>query len=266
MKNTNICKFIFNSGENELEMKSFVNESNPEIIRTPYNFHYHRMILVKNGSGVFHFDNKEFEFSTGNLIFSFDNEISYAEFNDVCEYMYISFSGLRSDSLFKRFGITKNNRIFTGFDGLIPIWNSSLSRASKENIDLATEGILLYTFSHLAGFTDNTNNLINDIIKITEARFNDAELSVTTLSEELSYNPKYISHFFKKQMGIGYTEYLRNFRIKYAVSLLDHGIDSVKNIAFLSGFSDPLYFSTVFKKVIGISPKEYKAKNSKNMS
>ena len=46
-------------------------------------------------------------------------------------------------------------------------------------------------------------------------------------------------------------------RVKYAVNLCDHGIDSVKNIAFLSGFADPLYFSTVFKKVTGNSPKEY---------
>ena len=46
-------------------------------------------------------------------------------------------------------------------------------------------------------------------------------------------------------------------RIKYAVSLLEHGIGSVKNVAFLSGFSDPMYFSTVFKKVVGVSPKDY---------
>ena len=52
-------------------------------------------------------------------------------------------------------------------------------------------------------------------------------------------------------------------RIKYAVSLLEHGIDSVKNVAFLSGFSDPLYFSNVFKKVVGVSPKEYKQKTEK---
>ena len=63
-------------------------------------------------------------------------------------------------------------------------------------------------------------------------------------------------------MVMSYSEYLRNYRINYAVSLLNHGIDSVKNIAFLSGFSDPLYFSNVFKKVMGISPKDYKARNN----
>jgi len=63
---------------------------------------------------------------------------------------------------------------------------------------------------------------------------------------------------------VGYTEYLRNIRLKYAVSLLNHGIESVKNIAFLSGFSDPLYFSNVFKKAFGMSPKDYRKKTSQN--
>ena len=58
-------------------------------------------------------------------------------------------------------------------------------------------------------------------------------------------------------MGTSYTEYLRMLRLKYAVSLLDHGLDSIKNVALLSGFSDPLYFSTVFKQALGVSPKEY---------
>jgi AraC-like DNA-binding protein len=61
-------------------------------------------------------------------------------------------------------------------------------------------------------------------------------------------------------MGVSYTDYLRSLRLKFAVSLFDRGLDSVKNVALLSGFTDPLYFSTVFKKHIGLSPKEYKEK------
>ena len=62
-------------------------------------------------------------------------------------------------------------------------------------------------------------------------------------------------------MGVGYAEYLRSLRIRYAISLFDRGIESVKNVALLSGFADPLYFSTVFKKSVGTSPKEYVKKS-----
>ena len=42
-----------------------------------------------------------------------------------------------------------------------------------------------------------------------------------------------------------------------AQSLFNEGLDSVKNVALLSGFSDPLYFSKVFKKRVGCAPTEY---------
>jgi YesN/AraC family two-component response regulator len=86
------------------------------------------------------------------------------------------------------------------------------------------------------------------MIEITEDNFKDPVLSLTTVAQALSYNPKYLSHAFKESMGVGYAEYLRSIRIRFAVSLLDLGIDSIKNVALLSGFTDPLYFSTVFKK------------------
>ena len=77
------------------------------------------------------------------------------------------------------------------------------------------------------------------------------------IADEIGYNSKYLSHLFKEKMGVSYSEYLRSFRFKYAISLFELGISSVKNAALLSGFSDPLYFSNAFKKAIGMSPKEF---------
>jgi AraC-like DNA-binding protein len=65
-------------------------------------------------------------------------------------------------------------------------------------------------------------------------------------------------------MNVSYGEYLRGIRFKYAIALFELGISSVKNVALLSGFSDPLYFSNAFKKAIGISPKEYISKITEN--
>ena len=55
--------------------------------------------------------------------------------------------------------------------------------------------------------------------------------------------------------------HLEDVRIKYAISLFNEGLDSVKNVALLSGFSDPLYFSKVFaKSVISASNEVYPQK------
>ena len=260
MKTKNICKFIPAKEPEKLEINCFILESNIETMETETKLSCNMAILVKQGKTEFYFSDEKITACAGNLLFGFEGETFYAKACEGCEYMYIKFSGSRSDTLFRRFGINRIKRCFANFDGLIPLWHDSLSRASEENIDLASESILLYTFSRITVSGVEKNNLVNTVVDITEQNFVDSSLSISSIADELSYNPKYLSHLFKEKMGMRYSEYLRMLRVKYAVTLFDRGLDSVKNIAYLSGFDDPLYFSTVFKKVVGVSPKEYKEK------
>lgn len=257
MTNKNICKLVPDTAVDLLEVLNFILETDYETMRQSSVLSHNRAVLVKEGTGCFVVDGTVFSYGKGTLFFAFSGERFSANPEEKSEYMYISFGGGRAKELFKRFGISKALRLFSGYDSIVPLWYDSLTRASEGNIDLASESILLYTFSRLNSVFVKQNDLINRIIEITEREYNNTELSVGMVAKELSYNGKYISHMFKEKMGMSYSDYLRNQRIKYAVTLFDHGLDSVKNVAFLSGFSDPLYFSTVFKKCIGVSPKEY---------
>lgn len=258
MKTKNICKFVTETSQDKLQIHSFIYETNIETIHQNITLNHNRMILIQKGSGHFVISGKEYPFEKGHLIFGFSGEYVECRCSDNCEYMYIDFGGIRCENLFRRFGINIISRNFPGFEGVIPLWYDSLTRASQENLDLAAESMLLYSMSRFASSSNEKEDLVKTIVEITEEQFTNPGLSVSSIASELNYNSKYISHIFKKKMGVSYSEYLRTVRIKYAVTLLDHGIDSVKNIALLSGFSDPLYFSSVFKKTVGVSPKEYK--------
>jgi len=258
----NICKFITPSLPDALTVSCFILETDPDVICRTCQLSCHRAILVVQGEGRFHFDSTETVFAPGMLVFGFKGETFTTVCRGSCEYLYIGFDGTRAEAMFRRFHITAQLRSFPGFDGLIPLWSESLSRASQQTIDLASESMLLYAFSRLSGSTAERNGLISQIVRLSEERFSDPDFSVTTVAETLGYNVKYISHVFKEKMGVGYSEYLRTLRIKFAVSLFDHGIDTVKNVALLSGFHDPLYFSTVFKKELGLSPKDYCSRSS----
>ena len=257
MKNKNICKFVTGENRDRLEVKKFIYESDADTMRQRTTLEYNRVILVSEGDGCANIGGIEWKIQKGQLIFAFKNEKIVIMPQNDCEYMYIDFDGARATDLFSRFGVSKVSRVREGFDGIIPLWKDSLRRATEDNLDLLAEGMLLYAMSRLSRDTDEQNTLISRILEITENNFTDSTLSIGAIAEDISYNSKYISHLFKEKMGVSYSEYLRNLRIKYAVSLLEHGIDSVKNIAFLSGFTDPMYFSTVFKKAIGVSPKDY---------
>jgi len=258
MDNKNICKFVVPNITNTLTISKFVFESDKETMNRKTRLNNHYIMLVISGQGVFHFDRESIEAESGSILFGFRGEKFFIDEDKELKYMYISFDGMRSGEIFDRFGIDSDNRHFKGFSGIIPLWRESLSHADEITIDLAAESILLYTFSKFVAQAMRQESVVRKMIEITKERFSDPELSITVLSEELSYNSKYLSHIFKEQMGLKYTEYLRNMRLKFAVSLFDNGIDSVKNVALLSGFSDPLYFSTIFKKIMGKTPKEYK--------
>lgn len=260
MKSSNICKFTFPQEISNVSVSCFVLESNPDSMAKQKILTEYCVVLITHGSGIFTFSQKDYCVKNGFLLFGFKGEEIAATSTDSCQYMYINFNGNRADELFRRFDITTKNRVFEGFDGLIPLWRDSLAAANEKTIDLASESILLYTFSRLFKNVTERDTIINKILKLSEERFTDPDLSIASISDTLGYNSKYLSHLFKDKMNVTYSEYLRNLRIKYAVSLFDHGIDSVKSVALLSGFTDPLYFSSVFKKSLGVSPSEYKSR------
>ncbi len=257
MSSSNICKFTTQVFPDTLSVSCFILETDMEIMKREQILMHHRMILVVKGNGFFQIDKKRLPYHTGSLIFAFENDSYSVAPTEETSFMYVDFRGRRADELLHRFDIGKSNQSFDGFDGLIPLWKESLSRASEQTIDLAAESILLYTFSRFLGESTERSSLINKIVAITEEQFTNPNLSIAEIASTLSYNAKYLSHLFKEKMGVTHSEYLRSLRIKYAISLFNHGIDSIKNVALLSGFSDPLYFSNVFKSNIGVSPKKY---------
>lgn len=257
MTKHNICKLIESSEKEPITAKWFVCERKHEVMKEKRRLGTNRALLVSLGEASVMTDGKPTQASKGELIFVFSGEEFYVVPGDECEYMYIDFVGSRCAELFRRFGITEGNRLFCGHEGLIPFWLDALSRAGESNADLVAESVLLYTLSQLAEASERCDGITEQILHIIEEEYTDPSLSVASVAAGMGYNSKYISHRFKENVGVGFSEYLRNLRIKHAVFLIDHGLESVKNIALLCGFSDPLYFSAVFKRAVGASPTDY---------
>ena len=258
MKTRNICKFIPETAADTLEMQNFVYEMDTAVMAKPTVLKSDRAILLTQGAGVFRFDDTAVRCGVGMLVFGFCGETMVCEPEEGTEYIYISFGGARARTLFHRFGIYPVNRTFGGFEGMIPIWRESILRASESSIDLASESALLYAFSRFSSDEGEKGDAVNRAVVYINECFTEPTLSLTEVAQELGYHPKYLSHLFKERTGMNFSEYLRTVRIKHAVMLFSHGLDSVKSVALLSGFSDPLYFSSVFKSAVGISPREYK--------
>jgi len=86
-----------------------------------------------------------------------------------------------------------------------------------------------------------------------------ADLSLKAHADALSVNASYLSTLFKKETGVTLTEYVSRKRMAHAIFLLNSTDMQVQTIAQYCGIPDVNYFTKTFKRIVGKTPKEYRA-------
>lgn len=84
------------------------------------------------------------------------------------------------------------------------------------------------------------------------------DISLDDVSREVNISPYYFSKLFKEEAGENFIDYLTGLRIERAKELLGSSARSIKEISYLVGYTDPNYFSRIFKKQTQQSPREYR--------
>ena len=83
------------------------------------------------------------------------------------------------------------------------------------------------------------------------------DITLRSLSHDFSISESHLSRRFKEVSGIGINEYLTYVRIMNAEKLLRSKKMPITEIAAACGFNDSNYFSTVFKRIKGITPLKF---------
>jgi two-component system response regulator YesN len=82
-------------------------------------------------------------------------------------------------------------------------------------------------------------------------------LTLSSVAEKFSFSPNYLSQLFSKYSGESFVEYISSARVAKAKKMLARGEGHIYEIAQKLGFDNAFYFSKVFKKYEGVSPREY---------
>ena len=83
-------------------------------------------------------------------------------------------------------------------------------------------------------------------------------ISLDDVSKVVNISPYYFSKLFKEEAGVNFIDYLTKKRIDYAKELLEDNTYSIKEVCAMCGYSDPNYFSRIFKKKENVTPSEYR--------
>ena len=85
------------------------------------------------------------------------------------------------------------------------------------------------------------------------------DISMSDLAKHAYLSPNYLGKIFYEKLGMSVSEYINMRRIERACELIRSGNAKIYEIAEMVGIRDPNYFSSLFKKIVGIAPKEYKS-------
>lgn len=152
---------------------------------------------------------------------------------------------------------SSENCIYYEFKYYSATWNLSSFLSAARNI--MNEYIeFLNTSSNQNKHIENACNYIQNHIA--------EDLSLEKVADSIYVSRCYLCQIFKAYKKINFSEYVNNERVSLAKILLAENKVSIDNISQQCGFSSPSYFSTVFKKNTGMSPREFKKFFSKQIA
>lgn len=104
---------------------------------------------------------------------------------------------------------------------------------------------------------EETDSLVAKAKQYIDQNFQ-KDISLDDVSKKVNISPYYFSKVFKEKTGENFIEYLTKKRMESAKELLIKPELSIKEICIIAGYSDPNYFSRIFKKYEGVTPSEYR--------
>ncbi|EGT0014163.1 TPA: AraC family ligand binding domain-containing protein [Clostridium perfringens] len=236
-------------------------------VRNNYLIHY-----IIDGEGTYYVNGQSYRLRKNQGFLICPNTLTYykASKDNPWTYMWISFNGIKAKKYLHYSNLNENNLIFeyTEDDSLEVYINRmlELNKMSYSN-ELEIQGLLYLFLSKLAITKDKRslkkNNNMSDFyvekaVEFIQHNYLNPSLKVTDVANFIGLNRSYLTHIFKKSLELSPKEFLLNYRINEASSLLKNTNLSIGTISKSVGYTDQLAFSKVFKKIKGISPKAYR--------
>jgi AraC-like DNA-binding protein len=108
-----------------------------------------------------------------------------------------------------------------------------------------------------AGPDDTGRGAIDRAKRFIEIHYAE-DITLERVAEEVNLSPFYFSRLFKSRNGISFSDFIAHTRIDRARELLRRHPYSLKEVSAMVGYTDPNYFTRVFRKIEGTTPSRYR--------
>lgn len=224
----------------------------------------YQILYLLKGNGHFFIDEKWITYSAGSLILYKPKEPQIYHYNwkDATEVFWIHFTGFDCDSILNDFSIKSGNiGESTQFKSIFQeiILELQLKKPCFEKI-VSSNFIRLLANIHRIQLQNEKHqessfDIDRLIIQLNQSYMN--SWCIKDMADFCNMSEDYFAHMFKKVMGQTPIFFLTSLRMEKAKELLLLENNSISEVSYLLGYTDPLYFSRAFKKYTGFAPSSY---------
>lgn len=228
-------------------------------IHETYAMHY-----ILSGRGYYITNDDIYTVTAGESFLVFPNELVhyYPDPEDPWTYTWVNFVGQDAIALL---AMTNFNQrpVCPQILGLQEIFDKFKPNIKLEYLKQRNSGLLRELLSHyIEHYPVHNENLkaldyVSAAKEYIASRFHLHNFNVSLLASDIGLERSYLYRIFMEKEGIPPSEYLANLRMEKAVQHIKNGVSNVSVIAYSVGYSDPLYFSKVFKRKYGVTPTNY---------
>lgn len=231
-----------------------------------------QLIYIHSGCGYFDFgDGKEISIDAGNIVIYYPDEMQKYTYygKDKPVVYWIHFTGKDICTLFGDYELDTAKRVIpVGCSAeYVQLFNKIILELQLKRDNYAECSALLFRQLIIAmgraTINDEHSSIVTDKLSIESAtnyfheHFHD-QISIDKFLEDKNVNVNAFFKKFKTYTGLSPLQYLLDIRISNAKNLLEGTDYTISEIASIVGYDNPLYFSRLFHKHVGMSPKDYR--------
>ena len=220
----------------------------------------HGLVFKVSGESIYHFGNKNLSLKAGEVIYiPKGTDYSVNRITADSDYIAINFDGTVDDNTPFVCSMEGYPDINYVYEHLVKLWlfgsNNDRFKCYSQFYSVLSFvlGKLSSPYSYKSKFAR-----IETAVKYLHAHIFDCDLKVEDCYFLCGISDTYFRKIFKSHFGVTVQEYIINKRMSKARSIIvSEDYDSINSVALSVGYSDPLYFSRVFKAKYGVCPSEY---------
>lgn len=231
-------------------------------------FHY-----VINGKGWLEVNSKTYAIEAGQGFLLCPQQVGvyYADHDDPWTYTWVEFDGLHARESMTLAGLSEKQPIYTSeakydHNNLEPYFMSLIDAAGQASIGLVGHGLILLeeivqTSKTKVPFGNKRLRkfYIKEALLFIEENYQQ-DITIEDIANASGLSRIYFSRIFKEFTGKSPQQFLITYRMSKAAILLKSSRISIAQVSSSVGYGNQLHFSSAFKSIFGIPPREYRSK------